>query len=80
MMFIMSVNEILLLSWETNNLLHLSFYLKQLCLLFSHGYGCGKAGIPGFYTDVYYFIQNGWLCQALGNDVVQIQNACPVEN
>jgi hypothetical protein len=78
----MSVNEILFIYHEKlffDHLLHLSLYLKQRCLMFSHGYGCGKAGIPGFYTDVFYFIQNGWLCQALGNDV-QIQNACPVVN
>jgi hypothetical protein len=24
---------------------------------------CGVKGYPGYYTDVYYYIANGWLCQ-----------------
>jgi hypothetical protein len=38
--------------------------------------GCGRPGIPGIYTDVYYFIKNGWLCNILGNNV---DNACQDE-
>ena len=38
----------------------------------SWGFGCAVAGAPGVYSDVPYFVQNGWLGSQLSS-----LNTCP---
>ena len=38
--------------------------IHKSLVFYSFGYGCAEEGEPGYYTDVFTYIKDGWLCLA----------------